>query len=320
MPLPSAPEQFCTLFDQNFLPMGLTLYRSLLTHAQPCHLWILCMDQEVEHQLRQLNLPQVSLIPLREIETPALLAVKPDRSRGEYCWTLTPFTFTAIFRRDRSIQRVTYVDADLWFLNSPRLLLQELDASGKSILITEHAYAPEYESALEYGRFCVQFLSVCNTPAALEVMDWWQQRCLEWCFQRLEAGKFGDQKYLDCWPERFGAVVHILQQTEQTLAPWNVQFIAHKLGNQLAPVFFHFHLFRIISPTQVQLYTRYRIGRAGLKIYHAYFAAILESLRLLRSHDIPIPCLPPTPEAFARLRRWKRQLQRTLQFRSIPKL
>ena len=78
-------EHFCTLFDSNFLPMGMTLHQSLLTHAQPFHLWILCMDELVEQQLEMISLPHVTLIPLRDIETTELLAVKPGRSRGEYC-------------------------------------------------------------------------------------------------------------------------------------------------------------------------------------------------------------------------------------------
>ena len=96
-------EHFCTLFDHKFLPMGMSLHQSLITHAQPFHLWIICMDKLVEEQLKILALPQVSLISLQEIETPELLAVKPERSRGEYCWTITPFTFTAVFERQPDI-------------------------------------------------------------------------------------------------------------------------------------------------------------------------------------------------------------------------
>ncbi|TRU98711.1 MAG: hypothetical protein EWV75_06420 [Microcystis wesenbergii Mw_QC_S_20081001_S30D] len=80
-------EHFCTLFDSNFLPIGMTLHSSLMLHAQPFHLWIICMDKKVENQLKLINLSFVTLIPLPEVETPELLAIKDSRSKGEYCWT-----------------------------------------------------------------------------------------------------------------------------------------------------------------------------------------------------------------------------------------
>src|SRR5690554_6344731 len=111
-------EHFVTLFDSNFLPMGLCLHRSLMSHADPFHLWILCMDVTVQQQLSQLGLPCVSLIPLAEVETDALLARKAGRTRGEYCWTLTPFTPQLVFERDQRVDRVTYLDADLFFFDN----------------------------------------------------------------------------------------------------------------------------------------------------------------------------------------------------------
>jgi hypothetical protein len=140
-------EHFVTLFDNNFLPMGMCLHDSLMKHGQPFHLWIVCMDELVEQNLRHLALSSVSLIPLREAEDTRLLEVKPTRSRGEYCWTLTPFTPQFVFDRDSSVERVTYLDADLFFFDAPNVLIDEFAASGKHVLITEHAYDPQYEKS-----------------------------------------------------------------------------------------------------------------------------------------------------------------------------
>ena len=57
-------EHFVTLFDSKFLPMGMALHDSLMAHAQPFHLWILCMDEMVEKQLKLISLPDV-IIPLK---------------------------------------------------------------------------------------------------------------------------------------------------------------------------------------------------------------------------------------------------------------
>jgi hypothetical protein len=302
-------EHFVTLFDSNFLPMGMALHESLSAHGQPFHLWILCMDELVEEQLKRISLPNVTLMPLRKAETQEMLSVKGERNRAEYCWTLTPFTYQMVFDSDQNIQRVTYVDADLYFFDSPRVLLDELDASGKHVLITEHAYAPEYSRGQAVnGRFCVQFLTFRRTPQALKVMRWWQERCIEWCFDRNEDGKFGDQKYLDSWPELFGNEVAIVQQTDKTLAPWNVNYLENKLQGRLAPVFYHFHGIRITGPDRVQLYRFYNIGMQGLLLYDLYFKALQKSFATLKALGMPVPYRRES--VYLRTRIWQKILRR----------
>lgn len=282
-------EHYVTLFDSNFLPMGLTLHSSMVTHCCPFHLWIICMDDLVEEQLARIALPHVTLLPLKSVETQELLEVKPERSRGEYCWTFTPFCFQSVFDQDEKIERITYLDSDLFFFNNPMILFNELDSVGKDILITEHAYAPEYEYYLNLsGRFCVQFMTFRRTAAAAKVMQWWQERCLEWCFERHEEGKFGDQKYLDAWPELFTNEVHIVKQTEKTLAPWNVKFF-EKLHGRLNPAFYHFQGFRIISQNEVRLYGGYEIGSLGSQLYERYLEAIRASVRTMKESGIVMP-------------------------------
>lgn len=282
-------EHFVTLFDSNFLPMGMALHDSLMTHGQPFHLWIVCMDELVEEQLKRIALPNVTLIPLRSVETRDLLDVKTGRTRAEYCWTITPFTFQAVFVRDDSVERVTYLDADLFFFSSPQILLRELNESGKHVLITEHAYAPEYgRSQAVNGRFCVQFLTFRRTPQASKVMRWWQERCLEWCYNRSEDGKFGDQKYLDSWPVLFTEEVHIVRQTEKTLAPWNVHYFAKRF-HRIDPVFYHFHSLRIVGPDTVRLYYLYRIGTEGQRLYQTYLQVLKISFNKLQELGMAIP-------------------------------
>ncbi|TAN35194.1 glycosyl transferase [Patescibacteria group bacterium] len=303
-------EHFVTLFDNNFLPIGLCLHSSLLEHGQPFHLWILCMDELVEQNLRCLALPHVSLISLREVEDARLLAAKQTRSRGEYCWTLTPFTPQFVFDRDTQVQRVTYLDADLFFFASPKLLLDEFEHSGKHVLITEHAYDPRYERfgrAKRGGRFCVQFMTFRRSSDSTKVMHWWQERCLEWCYARVEDGKFGDQKYLDQWPILFGPEVHILMQKEKTLAPWNVAYY-EKLGHgQVAPVFYHFHGFRVLSHNELLLYSGYRVGNAANRLYEIYINVLDRTIAELKQANIAIPCLPRRDDLIGRLTTLKRQ-------------
>lgn len=148
-------------------------------------------------------------------------------------------------------------------------------------------------------------------------MRWWQERCLEWCFARVEDGKFGDQKYLDCWPNIFADEVHIVKQTEKTLAPWNVRFFENQLGGVLKPVLYHFQTFRIVSPSKVRLYLGYQIGREGLRLYELYMVALLKCLSMLKSLGIPITFVQLPKESWATLRYIKRVITKTVCFRAI---
>jgi hypothetical protein len=309
-------EHFCTLFDSNYLPLGMALHRSLEMHAQPFHLWILCMDEKVERQLQKLALTNVTLIPLKEVETSEILSVKSGRSKGEYCWTLTPFTFTFVFNRDQSIQKVTYLDADIYFFDDPQILLKEF-AEETDVLITEHAYAPEYDQSKTSGRFCVQFLTVKRTQKAFEIIKWWQDRCLEWCFNRIEDNKFGDQKYLDSWPGLFNQSVQILSQVDKTLAPWNIDHIRKKNNGKINPVFYHFHSLKIISSTEVQLYLQYRIDSKSLELYESYIESLQDIINQLKEHQIPIPVISNPKQSFQQLRRMKRLFFQETRFRNI---
>lgn len=314
----SPVEHYVTLFDNNYLPLGLAMHHSLLAQGKSFHLWILCIDELVAKNLSSLALPHVSLIPLHEVEDERLLAVKPLRSRGEYCWTLTPFTPQFVFDRDPKIDRVTYVDADLFFFDSPGLLLDEFKKSDKHVLITEHAYDPRYDKSRKSGRFCVQFMTFRRTDAAMKVMHWWQERCLEWCYEKPEADKLGDQKYLDKWPELFGEEVHILQQKDKTLAPWNVRYYEQQGGGKVNPVFYHFHGFKIVSPSKALLYSGYRIGDAFESIYQPYLMCLLDKFAVLRRAGITPPSLPLRKDLYSRCLALKRKLLDGMEYAVFP--
>lgn len=262
-------EHYVTLFDAAFLPQGMALIDSLERHAGPHALWVLCLDDEARRVLDGLGNPNVRTIALADVETAELLAVKPGRTRAEYCWTLTPWSLRFVFEREPSARRVTYVDADLFLLESPQPIFDELDASGKDVLITEHAYDPEYDLSATCGRFCVQFITF-GRDAGEPVRKWWESRCLEWCFNRVEDGKFGDQKYLDDWPRRFGDRVHVLARQDAILAPWNARRFAHT-----AALAWHFHGLRI-EGDRIRWYSDYEIPPAVESEVYAPYVRLLE--------------------------------------------
>lgn len=244
-------EHYVTLFDSLFLPQGLALHKSMVRHAGDYILWILCVDDDVHDVLARLDLPSVRLLKLSSIETPELLAVKPGRGKGEYCWTLTPFAPRFVFEADAEVSRVTYLDADIWFRKNPMPIFKEFDLSGMHVLITDHSYTPEYDQSATSGQYCVQFMTFTRDGGEV-VRKWWEERCIEWCFARFEEGKFGDQKYLDDWLERFPEEVHALLDKELLLAPWNATRFPYGRS-----VCWHFHGLRLIQNPQKKLFVEY---------------------------------------------------------------
>ena len=292
-------EHFVTLFDLLFLPQGLALHRSMERHAGNYTLWILCMDDEVYEILSIMKLPNVQLLQLSLVETKELKRVKPERTVGEYCWTVTPFAPKFVFKADISVKKVTYLDADLWFRKSPAPIFQEFDKSGKDVLITDHAYSPEYDLSEKSGKYCVQFTTFTREGGEL-VRKWWEDRCIEWCFARFENGKFGDQKYLDDWPERFPEQVHVLSNQGWTLAPWNANRFPYSNG-----IFWHFHELRLTekqSKLLVQFTTSYSIPPITRKqIYKPYLEDLRVVIEIMKSHGVQ-PKIQKKYRTFGRLK------------------
>jgi hypothetical protein len=275
-------EHFVTLFDSLFLPQGIALHFSMQRHVKDYTLWILCVDDNTYEILMQLNLPNIRLLQLSALETNELTAVKPKRTKGEYCWTLTPFSPRFVFEVDSTIERVTYIDADMWFRKSPIPIFHEFEESGKNVLITDHAYAAEYDLSAISGQYCVQFM-IFNRHKSEPIRKWWEERCLEWCYARAEDGKFGDQKYLDNWPGIFSKDVHVAQNKEWFLAPWNA--IRFPYGNA---ILWHFHgvrLYRSWGKYKIVLGS-YPLLQVTIKnVYSLYGKDISNALTLLTKTD-----------------------------------
>jgi len=299
MTSPSRTEHFVTLFDSAFFPAGFCLHRSLMKFAQPFRLWVICLDELSAGVLKDLALPSVTPLPLPAFETPDLLRVKGERSTIEYYWTLTPFTFQWVFEQDAEVHRVTYLDADLYIFKSPSVLLDEM-SDDSHVLVTEHAYGPQYDQTDTAGRFCVQFTSFRRSAPAQRIMQWWQDRCLDWCYNRVEPGRFGDQKYLDEWPSLFGDDLHIVRQRELTLAPWNIRHFYANHGPYF-PVFYHFHGLRMASPHVIRLSHGYRLPRESRHLYRVYLRDFIRGIKAARLHGVEPSRLLTLPEEEAQI-------------------
>lgn len=260
---------YCTLFDSSYLTRGIAMLESLQKHSRDYHLYILAFDDIAHQELTKLDYPHITIISMQEFEDEELLALKPYRTRGEYCWTCTPSIILYCIEK-YSLPHCTYLDADLYFYDDPAILVDEMGKD--SVLITLHRYTPRYNQEKTSGIYCVQFMTFKNDLQGLTVLKWWRERCNEWCYARFEDGKFGDQKYLDDWTTRFEGV-HVLENLRGGLAPWNIQQFSH-----LLPIFYHFHHLKFIGENKIDL-CPYTLPTCTLLTIYAPYIQHLLALR-----------------------------------------
>jgi hypothetical protein len=210
------------------------------------------MDQESYKVLADLRLPHVHLIALEDFEIgdKELLNAKENRTRIEYYFTCTPSLPLFIFRRFPEVNMITYLDADLFFFADPAVIYDEI--ADHSIAIIGHRFPPNLLEREQYGIYNVGWLSFKRDKNACSCLQWWRERCLDWCYDRLEEGRFADQKYLDDWPTRFPNVA-VLHNKGANVAPWNLGvYNIHQHGDEVLIdeqplIFFHYHGFRQIT-------------------------------------------------------------------------
>lgn len=244
---------FCTYFDINYIHRGLALYRSLERHCPQFTLWILCFDDRTFEVLTALGLPKAQLIRRQDFEAgdDALLAAKQNRTKVEYYWTCTPSLPLYLFRQYSEIETLCYLDADIFFFSDPQPIFDALGDG--SIFIVPHDYDERiYGLNFPAGRFNVGVLVFRRDIHGLDCIQWWRERCLEWCHLRQEEGKLGDQVYLDDWPMRFQGVV-VCNHIGINAGPWNIGKRDVFLGdrqriflNQSLLICYHFHKVRLL--------------------------------------------------------------------------
>lgn len=213
-------RHFCTYFDVNYLPRARALHESLARHVGDFRLYALCHDEAAYDAVTALGDSTFVAVNVAEVEAhdPELAAVKGARNRVEYYFTCTASFCRYVLDRFGDVDLVTYLDADLYFFSSPGPVYAELE--GHSVGIIEHRFNPRVTSYGRFGRFNVGWVSFRRDADGLACLDWWRERCLEWCYDRVEADRYADQKYLDAFPERF-AGVRIIEHPGANVAPWN---------------------------------------------------------------------------------------------------
>ena len=231
---------YCTLFDSNYLDKGLALYHSLCRVEKEFRLYVFTFDDRSRDILRAEAFKNMVVVPLEEFETPALLKVKKERSRAEYCWTCTPWTVKHVLEKYNE-PICTYIDADMMFFSSPTYVFEQMEKENCSVIITPHRLGKDKRNQKRekhVGKYCVEFNTFVNNDEGRAVLEYWADACLDWCFYvPPSAGetRYGDQKYLEDFPVKFSGV-HICEEYGVGIAPWNAGQLKLVPGTEEAPM------------------------------------------------------------------------------------
>ena len=285
---------FCTLFDSYYLDKGLALYASLEKVCNNFTLYVFCFDNRSFEILTGLKLPHMVVLHHSVFETEALLELKRERSKAEYCWTCTPVVIEYVLDH-YAVDSCTYLDSDLYFYTDPVLLFDEIKAADADVVIVPHRFKDNaYGRRLEErnGKYCVQFNYFRQTENARYILNWWKEKCMEWCYDIPEPDRMGDQKYLNGWPERFRGVLE-LQHLGGGVAPWNLEqyrfcgvedgrvLMEDAEGTRFPLVFYHFQNLRYLPGKRVNIKSQTKNRRLKYQIYIPYLKEIEKIRRKL---------------------------------------
>lgn len=287
---------FCTLFNSGYLDKGIVMFQSLQAVTNDFKLYIVAFDDKCYEILQAYKCEQLIVISLEEFEDARLLEAKKNRTEQEYCWTCSCHTIKYVLEHYHE-KVCTYIDADMYFYANPRVLFDEIEASGCDVSIIEHRLSNNIENrrVLQLsGKFCVEFNTFYATENGLHVLNWWCDKCLELCTVKQDGVYFGDQKYLDDWESRFTGV-HVLHHAGAGVAPWNVARyrLVEKRGDNIkirfeednsvnSLIFYHFQAMKYLDDHRVDVGINLYPGYAQPQLYVGLYKDYLKKIELMR--------------------------------------
>ena len=149
---------------------------------------------------------------------------------------------------------------------------------------------------LQFGKYQAGFVGAKNDHKALDVLNWWKARCLEWCSEEQgHKDRWGDQKYLDKIPELFDNV-KISDHLGVDAALWNTVNNLNITGNDVYVnnhqlLCYHFCNMVIFNEREYDLWKwpNWHVDRQLLEyIYKPYIKGLYDTISYLRSINLDV--------------------------------
>lgn len=291
-------HNYCTYFDSNSLPKGLSLIHSLQKYDPESTIYVVCLDVQTLQILETLAMPWVRFMPLQLIERKfaCLDEAQKNRSKTEYCCTLTPVIIEYLLQGLPDDTPLLYVDADLYFFSAPDPIHETMQNA--SVLIHGHNFTESQIQLEVYGKYNVGLVGFRNNSEGRKVLAWWKERCLEYTGKSIVEtpdglSRFGDQKYLDYFAE-ISPEVQVAHHAGIGVGPWNVA--RYSLGqtadgsplvDNTLVVFYHYHSFAVMAEACYSpALNGYNLSVEALRLFAVpYISALKNAYKILRTID-----------------------------------
>ncbi|GGA63277.1 hypothetical protein GCM10008015_00200 [Flavobacterium palustre] len=216
-----------TICAKNYIGLALVLEKSIKKFNSDIEFFIFVAD-EIHKEDNILDLPK-NVIVAKDVvgiepQTWNQMSFKYDLT--EFCTSIKPSCFKYIFEKHNPDSCI-YFDPDILVYNSLDCIYDNLVEN--SIMVTPHITTIETkytgklnERSLFYsGMFNLGFLGLKNDDSAKRMLDWWEIRLEDRCFQNMMENYFTDQKWMDFLPSFFSKELLISSNLGLNVAPWN---------------------------------------------------------------------------------------------------
>jgi hypothetical protein len=198
---------FFTYFSKEYLVQGTAALASFISYHPNSSGFAVSLDSTSTKYLQNFkfadSLKIIELSDLTDLYA-KFSELLVTRTFAEAILSIKPFLAEDLIAKIPEGHYLLYFDADLFFFRS---LISELDLSGSAHLyISLHLFPPRMQQSVAYGKYNAGFFIVRNVDEGRAMIKDWREKCDQWCFFRLEDGKFADQKYLDGYYPGVGVV------------------------------------------------------------------------------------------------------------------
>ena len=275
---------YFTLCSNNYLPFALTLAKSLKQFVPEAMLVIGLVDR-LNPQVNYSAWKEIEFLPCYELGYPEFESMLTRYNIIEFNTAVKPFYFEYLFTKYPKVDQIYYLDPDLYFYQSPKVMDQEWGEA--EILLTPNLiYTTSKPStgelaSLRHGMYNLGFLGLKRGEESFRLIQWWKERLKEHCHIDKCYGIFVDQKWMDLAPLFFDKITSV-KHPGWNMAWWN--FSERKLLQtpegysvnvaEIPLVFFHFSGFKPEKShlTERLLTEEFKVAEnsALAKLYEAY--------------------------------------------------